>query len=126
MPKHGRRNVDQLLLMALACGATYEAAGAKAGVSKATVYRRLQDPEFQRQLQETQAEMVRRTSGTLTAAGTEAIKTLLGLLQPSTPAAVRLGAARTVLELGIKMRELAELEKRVAALEERSDLNNAA
>jgi len=63
MPQHGRRNVDQLLLMALACGGTYEAAGAKAGVSKATVYRRLQDPEFQRQLQETQAEMVRRTSG---------------------------------------------------------------
>ena len=126
MPKHGRRNVDQLLLMALACGATYEAAGAKAGVSKATVYRRLQDPEFQRQLQETQAEMVRRTSGTLTAAGTEAIKTLLALLQPSTPAAVRLGAARTVLELGIKIRELAELEKRVAALEQRSDFNNAA
>jgi hypothetical protein len=126
MPQHGRRNVDQLLLMALACGATYEAAAAKAGVSKTTVYRRLQAPEFQRQLQETQAEMVRRTSGTLTAAGTEAIKTLLSLLQPSAPAAVRLGAARSVLELGIKIRELAELEKRVAALEERSDLNNAA
>jgi hypothetical protein len=33
------------------------------------------------------------------------------------PAAVRLGAARAVLELGAKLREAAEFETRLAALE---------
>jgi hypothetical protein len=31
---------------------------------------------------------------------------------------VRLGAARAVLELGVKLREAAELEARIAALEQ--------
>jgi len=41
MPQRGRKNADQLLLMALACGATVEAAARSAGISQATVYRRL-------------------------------------------------------------------------------------
>jgi hypothetical protein len=44
---------------------------------------------------------------------------LLALLQETIPAAVRLGAARAVLELGTKLREAAELEARLAALEAR-------
>jgi len=32
---------------------------------------------------------------------------------------VRLGAARSVIELGVKLREMVELEVRLAALEER-------
>ncbi len=117
MPQRGRRQVDDMLLMALACGATLEAAGQKAGISKATVQRRLKDPGFQGRLQEFQAEMVKRLSRTLIAAGTEAMKTLLMLLQPTVPPAVRLGASRTVLEIGIKMREVADLEERMQALE---------
>jgi len=120
MPKNGRRQANQMLLVALACGATVEAAAQKAGLSQATVYRRLLDPEFKRRIQQAQSDMVKRASGTLTAAGMEAIKTLLSLLQTSsTPAAVRLGAARAVLELGTKLRDNVELEERLRALEER-------
>jgi hypothetical protein len=109
-----------MLLIALACGATIEAAAQKAGLSQATVYRRLQDPEFKRQIQQAQSDMVKRASGTLTAAGMEAIKTLLALLQSSaTPAAVRLSAARAVLELGNKLRENVDFEERIRALEKR-------
>jgi hypothetical protein len=39
------------------------------------------------------------------------------LLKESTPPAVRLGAARAVLEQSLKMREMTELTDRVAALE---------
>jgi hypothetical protein len=53
----------------------------------------------------------------LTAASGEAIKTLLALLAPTIPHAARLGAARTILETGIRMREVADTEERVAALE---------
>jgi len=80
----------------------------------------LRDPEFKNRIQQAQSDMVKRASGTLTAAGMEAIKTLLGLLQSSsTPASVRLGAARAVLELGGKFRDNVEYEERLLALEKR-------
>jgi hypothetical protein len=62
--------------------------------------------------------MVDRASGILRAAGIEDVKTLVALQQPKEPGAVRLGAAKAVLELGVKFRELADLEVRLAALEE--------
>jgi type II secretory pathway component PulF len=118
MPQTGRRNVDHNLLTALACGATVEAAARSAGVSESTVYRRLRQPAFRQRLQEVRADMVQRTSAMLTASGMEAVKTLLALQQASTPASVRLGAARAILELGLKVREVADLERRLSALEQ--------
>jgi hypothetical protein len=94
-----------------------EAAARQAGVSESTAHRRLHQPDFQRRLQQLRHEMLQRTAGELTAASTEAIQTLLELLKPPAPPAVRLGAARSVLELGIKVREVADLQERVAALE---------
>ena len=117
MAQRGRRSADESLLMALACGATIESAARNAGVSQATVYRRLRDPQFCRRLQQIRSDMVQRTAGMLTAAAGEAVKTLLSLQDPAAPAAVRLGAARAILELGVKLRETAELAERIAALE---------
>ena len=54
-----------------------------------------------------------------TAASMEAVKTLLELQKTPAPPAVRLGAARSVIELGTKLRETAEFEARLAALEQR-------
>jgi hypothetical protein len=124
MPQRGRKNADQLLLMALACGATVEAAARAADISQATVYRRLQDDEFCTKLQQTKADMVQRTASMLTASGMESVKTLMELQKPLTPPAVRLGAARSVIELGVKIREVADLEKRLAALEQQAVLTN--
>jgi hypothetical protein len=118
MARHGKKDIDTKLLVALACGATAEAAARSLGVSERTVFRRLKEPEFCKRLQQMRADMVQRTAGALTAAGAEAVRALLGLLKEATPAAVRLGAARAVLELGVKMREIVELEERVQALEE--------
>jgi hypothetical protein len=69
VPQRGRRSADDLLMLALACGATLENAARQAGVSESTVRRRVKDPEFQRKLQALRADMVQRTSGALTAAG---------------------------------------------------------
>jgi hypothetical protein len=63
------------------------------------------------------ADMVGRSAGMLTAAGGEAIRTLLTLQKDSTPS-VRLGAARTILEMGLKIRQMVDLEQRMAELEE--------
>jgi transposase-like protein len=118
MPQRGRRNVDPVLIMALACGATVEAAAQKAGVSPATVYRRQHEPEFQTLLRAARSGMVERTAASLTALGLEAVRALAELLKPSTPAPVRLGAVRITLESGLKIREIADLEQRLTALEE--------
>ena len=123
MPQRGRRNADDVLMLALACGATLENAARQAGVSESTVRRRTKDPQFQRKLQTLRADMVQRASGALTAAGTESVRTLLDLQRPSVPPATRLGAAKATLELGMKVRETAELEQRLAALEEQVAAN---
>ena len=124
MPQRGRRNADEVLLVALACGATIEVAAQKAGLSRATAHRRLNDAEFSARLQQFCSDMVKRASRALTAASGESIKTLLALQQASIPHAVRLGAARSILEIGIKMRESADMEERLAALEQQLAAGN--
>jgi hypothetical protein len=81
----------------------------------------LQEPDFQRRLIAARADLVSRTAGSLTAAGQKAVNTLLDLLKPGTSAATRLGAAKAVLEAGLKLREVVDLEGRIAALEAKLD-----
>ncbi len=64
-----RKNADHALMLALAFGSTVEGA---AGVSETTVYRRLNDPGFQRELNKLRSDMVQRATGMLTAATREA------------------------------------------------------
>src|SRR5437899_3006400 len=118
MSHQGRKNADEVLLQALACGATQEQAAAKAGVSRSTVTRRTANPKFRRRLAAIKADIVCRTGAALMAAGTQAVKKLLALLE-SGPPTVQLGAARAILELGMRVREAGEFEARRAELEER-------
>jgi hypothetical protein len=113
----GRRRADDALVMALACGATVEAAAAKAGVSSATAFRRLKDPEFKARVDAARAEMVQRVTAMLTAAAMEAVKTLLDLQGGKQPPATRLGAARSVLEIGNRLRTENDLAARLEAAE---------
>lgn len=113
-----RKKAEEQLLMALACGATVESVARSTGISERTIHRRLRDPEFAQRLQSLRADMVQRTSAMLTAASLESVKTLLELQHNGNPPAVRLGAARTVLELALKLREAAELTERLTTLED--------
>ena len=113
-----RKKSDDALLLALACGASVDQAARQCGLSARTVYRRLEDPDFRRRLQKLRGDMMQRTAGTLTAAATEAVRTLLDLLKPAAPHSSRLGAAKAVLEIGMKVREVADIEDRLNTLEE--------
>ena len=117
MPTNPRKKAAEKLLLALACGATVDSAARECGVTPRTVYRRLTEPAFRQRLQRLRSDMVQRTAGTLTAASAEAVRTLVELLKPTVAHHTRLGAARAVLESGVKLRELAELEERMTALE---------
>jgi hypothetical protein len=112
MAQKGRKNVDQILALALAFGGTVATAARAAGVGEATVYRRLKDAEFIKKIDQAQEDMVRRTSGALTGVSVEAVKTLAELMKSPNPPAIRLGASRSVLEIGMKVREkyLADLQ----------------
>jgi hypothetical protein len=117
MAAGGRKTADEALALGLASGLTIEAAARQAEVSPRTAYRRLEEPAFRRRVGELQAGMVSRALGRLADASVEAVDTLRGLLGADSPSA-RLGAARSILELGNKLRESVELEQRLAALEE--------
>jgi hypothetical protein len=113
------KRADPIILTALVCGATAEQAGAKAGVSARTVRRRLRSPAFRRKLSRLRTELQMRTADQLSAAGTEAVRTLLRLMNPTAPPNTQLGAARSVVELGMKSREHVDLIVRVNELEQR-------
>ncbi len=112
-----KQKLDDAMLMALTCGATIEEAAAKAGLSRRTATRRMHDPAFQDRLRDLRIEMAKRASSMLTAAGMSSVRTLLHLQENVYPPAVRLGAARAALEIGLRIRETVEMEERLANLE---------
>jgi hypothetical protein len=125
MPQKGKRRVDHKILMALACGASAENAARQVGVSESTVFRRLNDSDFCRRLQELKADMLRRAAAALAAASGEAVRTLLELMKTPNPPPTRLGAARSVVEFSMKTREFTELEDRMAALEQQAETHKS-
>ena len=118
MAENGRQKGDDALLLALAGGRTVRDAATVAGIGERTVYRRLEDIYFRRRLHATRSELVGRAVGLLADASSEAVSTLKGLLSAQSES-VRLGAARSILEIGNRLRESVELEQRLAELEQK-------
>jgi hypothetical protein len=117
MAGKARKVAEDTVLMALACGATVAQAAEQAKVSQRTVYRKLAMAQFSERLAGMREEMVQRTLSMLRAASLEAVKTLVGLLHTGTPASVRHSAGRSIVELGLRLREKVEFDDRLKALE---------
>jgi hypothetical protein len=117
MPRRGKKDCDDKLLLALAAGMTVPGAAAQAGCSERTVRRRLADPDFQARVRRVRADMLDRAAGALSAASVKAAAALAKLLD-SDKEPVVLGAARVLLDSVLKVREQTELERRLAALEQ--------
>jgi hypothetical protein len=117
MTEIGRQKGDAPLIVALAAGATIRDAAKQAGVSEKTAHRRAASPDFQKRVSEARTQMVQRAVGMLSEASTEAVTTLRGLLDAESES-VRLGACRAIVELGTRLRESEELERRIACLED--------
>ena len=99
-----RRGRDPLIVAALAGGATYAQAAETAGVSPATVYRRMADPAFRADVAGERFQVVESIKGRLVTAGPAAVQTLDELASGATSETVRLGAARAILELAVGRR----------------------
>src|SRR5262249_28909202 len=104
--------------LALAGGCTEAEAAGKSGVGQPTIRAWLrQRRPFVRRIGELRAEMTSRALGRLADGMFSAADTLGYLCRQGQSEMVRLGAARALLELGVKLRESVELEARLAALE---------
>lgn len=125
MAGNGRKSSDETLILALASGASRASAAKAAGVSERTVFRRMQDADFRQRLDEARATMLSNAVARLTASATSAAVTLHNLLTADSET-VQLGAARSILELGSRLRESTELAARIAALESAADATGAA
>jgi hypothetical protein len=121
MAENGRQKGNGALLLALAAGQTVRDAARTAGLGERTVRRRLADPDFRRGVAELRGEMVDRALGRAADGMSEAADMLRRLLRAKREN-IRLGAARSLLEFGIRLRESVELEARLTALEKQIGL----
>jgi hypothetical protein len=115
----GRKKADDALLTALAAGATIQEAAGRAGLSERTAYRRMAEGAFAEKLKRFRADMLQRALGRLADTSTKAVETLSELLLAKSET-VRLGAARSILELATRFRESVEFDQRLAELERRT------
>jgi len=111
---------DEGLLLALARGLSVRDAAATAGCSESTAWRRLRDQQFVRRLNQTRSELWSAALSGLSQAATEAVKTLVELLN-SEDEGTRLKAAAKILEAGSRLRQDVEIDARLTALENTED-----
>jgi hypothetical protein len=109
---------EEPLLTALAAGSPVDQAAKAAGLSPRTVYRRLAEPGFRGRLATARDELASEALSELAGCASEAVATLRRLLQANNEH-VQLGAARTLLDQLLRLREALALAERVATLERR-------
>ena len=119
MAGSGRKSTDDLLAAALAAGKSTQDAATAAGVAERTVYRRLIDPAFKARVTELRGAMLATAAGRLADGMGEAASVLRALLTDA-DANIRFRAAGKLIELGVKVIELTDLEQRLAALEQQT------
>ncbi len=104
VPGGSRHRADEVLASTLATGATVAGAATAAGVSQATVYRRLQEPSFLGLLGERRAAIAGTIRRRLAADAIQATQQLSHLARSARSESVRLQAARAVVEFALNTR----------------------
>ena len=112
-----RQAGDGVMAAALAAGATHAGAAARAGVSPRTVRRRLEDPDFRALVEQMGDQIVVEVLEALRDHAVAAVATLAQLALSGHPDHVRLGAAKAVLDLLVRYRDIGDVERRLRALE---------
>jgi hypothetical protein len=114
------RGRERELSALLAAGCRHRVAAKKLGVNQRTVDRYAVRADVKQMVREIRDRAASAAVGVLTEAMTYAARELLRLMRSGSEG-VRLGACRTVLEYGIRVREHTELARRVAELENDAD-----
>ena len=112
----GKVRHDDDLIEQLARGESIRRAARLTGFGERSVHRRLADPAFRLRVQQYRAAAIENSSARLSHASNEAVLTLRHLLTSESDA-VRLGAARAILESSLRYRDTLDSETRLNALE---------
>jgi hypothetical protein len=107
------------MILALLETSSVQKAAVSAGVSEATLWRRLKDPNFQDALREARREAFSRSIARLGQASGAAVTTLLRIMcDTKSPVPSRVRAAVSVLELAFRATELEDIQARLQRLED--------
>lgn len=117
---HGekRSRKQEAAVIALLTEPTVGKAAERVGISESTLYRWMQDENFQRLYREAKRNAMDQAISKLQQTSTLAVETLANVMKDKrAPAMARVMAAKTVLELSLKATEIEEVLERVEALE---------
>ena len=115
------RNLDDLIVTALACGRTWAQAAEAAGCSVRHVARRAADPDVRRQVAEVRGRLLEQALGSASDRLTGAVGTLAEVMgDPEVPPAARVSAAAKLIDTALRLRAELDVEHRLARLEELS------
>ena len=106
-----------LIAAAVAAGSTIKAAAESCGCSERHGYRLSGMPEFRKRVSEIRSQIASEAVGRLTSAATQAVDTLLQLLEASNNSKTRLDASKAILNALGPVSELGELRARLELLE---------
>lgn len=107
---------DSMLAIALASGASISEAASQANVERSTIYRKLEHPEFRRQVAEFRDRLISTALGRLADNMTRAADALTGMLDAPEPH-IRLRAIRLLFTLSIRLRDSIDFNTRMGELE---------
>jgi hypothetical protein len=110
---------DEIIAFHLANGATRSEAAKAAGCCLRVIYNRLADPAFKVRVGEFRWAMIDEAVGKLARVAGQAVDVLAEALQDDS-AVIRVRAATTLLDALLRVRTHAELDERLAAIEDRA------
>jgi hypothetical protein len=114
--KFGRKHEEAIV--ALLSHRTVEEAARAIGIAPKTLFRWMNEPEFDTAYREARRKAFGQSVSRLQQAAGAAVSTLLKLMvDPSTPAATKARCAHSVLDHGRKAMELDDIQVRLDALE---------
>ncbi len=118
-PGHGAKpeTVRERAILALLSEKTLTGAAERAGIDESTLRRWMAEDGFRAELGEARRAAFQAGMNRVQALTGEAVETLAALMAPDVSAAVRLGAARTVAELGLHQHDAETIMKKLDEIE---------
>jgi hypothetical protein len=106
-------------ISALLSQPTLKAAAEVAGIGEKTLWRWLQNEDFQDAFMEVRRQLVQQVLSNIQRSMSKAVNTLLEVMDdPDSPASSKVQAARSIIDVGLKGLELEDFELRLSRLED--------
>lgn len=110
---------QEQLIVALMNEPTISQAAKRLKVNESTIFRMMQDESFKAQYREARRALLYNSISQLQAISGEAVQTLRNIMNDAEVSpAVRVNAAKSILDMGLKVTELEEVTERIERIEQ--------